>query len=102
MGWLDADNYNRVTVEIGGQRLAFSTSNDPDYVVFLANYVDEKIRALAEKNPRLSISRWVLLVAINLAMKYTTPNRGQPKRGKFMSWMDILLVIILVLSALTG
>lgn len=67
------DNYNRVTVEIGGQRLALRTSNDPEYVVFLANYVDEKIRALAEKNPRLSISQLALLAAINLADEIHNP-----------------------------
>ena len=75
------DNYNRVTVEIGGQRLALRTSNDPDYVVFLANYVDEKIRALAEKNPRLSISPLALLAAINLADEIQPQTAAAEKEG---------------------
>lgn len=74
------DNYNRVTVEIGGQRLALRTPNDPEYVVFLANYVDEKIRALAEKNPRLSISQLALLAAINLADEIHNPKTQAAKK----------------------
>jgi len=59
--------YNRVTVEIGGQHLVLKTMNDPEYVESLAKIVDERIRNLAEKNPRLSISQLALLTAINLA-----------------------------------
>lgn len=61
------DPYNRVTVEIGGQHLVLKTMNDPEYVESLAKIVDERIRNLAEKNPRLSISQLALLTAINLA-----------------------------------
>lgn len=61
------DSYNRVTVEVGGQTLMLRTQNDPDYVMALARYVDEKMLAIAQKNPRLSTSQLALLTAINLA-----------------------------------
>lgn len=59
--------YHRVTVEIGGQTLVLRTQNDPEYIKTLAQFVDEKIQSLAEKNPRLSISQLALVTAINLA-----------------------------------
>jgi cell division protein ZapA len=61
------ETYNRVAVEVGGQTLMLRTQNDPEYVKALAKYVDEKIEAIAQKNPRLSTSQLALLAAINLA-----------------------------------
>ena len=43
------------------------TQNDPEYINKLAQYVDDKIKSLAEKNPKLSISQLALVTAINLA-----------------------------------
>ena len=75
------ENYNRVTVEIGGQYLNLRTQNDPEYVQSLAKFVDDKIRLLAEKNPRLSISQLALLTAINLADEIHSAGQPANKKG---------------------
>lgn len=72
---------NRVTVEIGGQLLNLRTQNDPEYVIDLAKFVDDKIRILAEKNPRLSISQLALLTAINLADEIHSSGLQEAKKG---------------------
>lgn len=61
------ETFNRVEVVVGGQTLMLRTQNDPEYVLGLARIVDEKIQAIAQKNPRLSTSQLALLAAINLA-----------------------------------
>lgn len=75
------ENYNRVTVEIGGQYLNLRTQNDPEYVQNLAKFVDDKIRLLSEKNPRLSISQLALLTAINLADEIHSAGQSANKKG---------------------
>ncbi|MGI6364981.1 MAG: cell division protein ZapA [Bacillota bacterium] len=76
-----AENYIRVSVEIGGQHLHLRTQNDPEYVKALAKFVDDKIRILAEKNPRLSISQLALLTAINLADEIHSAGSPANKKG---------------------
>jgi len=71
---------NRVEVEIGGQKLVLRTKNSPEYITELARYVDVKISAIAQRNPRLSISQQALLAAINLAdeiHKKDSPETGR-------------------------
>jgi len=75
--------YNRITVEIGGQTLMLRTHNDPEYVKTLAKYVDEKIQTLAYNNPRLSISQLALLTALNLADEiYSAGSQARPRGAK--------------------
>lgn len=73
-------DYQRLTVEIGGQTLLLRTQNDPEYIKSLAAFVDSKIQALALNNPRLSISQLALLTAINLADEIHSA--GQRPRGE--------------------
>jgi cell division protein ZapA len=56
-----------IPVEIHGQRYPIRTSLDPDYVVRLAAYVDEKMRAAADTTPTGDTMRLAVLVALNLA-----------------------------------
>lgn len=71
---------NRVTVEIAGQELTLLTDNEPEYVLALAKYVNERIEKILEKNPRLSTSQVALLAAINLADEvFGGGERGEDK-----------------------
>ena len=66
-----------VTVEIAGQRYPIRSTLDPAYVVELAAYVDEKLRAASDAtsaNDRLGLA---VLVALNIADEYFCSCRQQ-------------------------
>ncbi|MBI2187814.1 MAG: cell division protein ZapA [Acidobacteria bacterium] len=56
-----------VTVEIGGQRYPIRSTLDPAYVIELAAYVDQKMRAASEAVPTTDMLSLAILVALNLA-----------------------------------
>ena len=56
-----------VPVEIHGQRYPIRSALDQDYVVRLASYVDEKMRAAAESTPTGDSLRLAVLTALNIA-----------------------------------
>jgi cell division protein ZapA len=56
-----------VPVEIHGQRYPIRSALDQDYVVRLASYVDEKMRAAAESTPTGDSLRLAVLAALNIA-----------------------------------
>jgi cell division protein ZapA len=56
-----------VTVEIAGQRYPIRSSLEPSYVVELAAYVDQKMRAASETAPTSDLMGLAVLVALNLA-----------------------------------
>jgi len=56
-----------VTVEIGGQRYPIRSGLDPAYVVELAGYVDQKMRAATDAAPATDLLSLAILVALNLA-----------------------------------
>ena len=60
-----------VTVEILGQRYPVRSSLvDPGYVSDLATYVDEKMRAAADKSPAGDSLKVAVLAALNIADEY--------------------------------
>jgi cell division protein ZapA len=59
-----------VTVEIAGQRYPIRSTLDPAYVVELASYVDQKMRAAYESAPATDTLGLAVLVALNLADEY--------------------------------
>jgi cell division protein ZapA len=59
-----------VPVEILGQRYPIRSGLDPQYVVDLAAYVDEKMRAAAEAVPAADPVRLAVLAALNIADEY--------------------------------
>ena len=59
-----------VTVEILGQRYPVRSSLDPGYVGDLATYVDEKMRAAADKSPAGDSLKVSVLAALNIADEY--------------------------------
>lgn len=56
-----------VTVEIGGQRYPIRSGLDPAYVIELAAYVDQKMRAATDAAPSTDMLGLAILVALNLA-----------------------------------
>ena len=56
-----------IPVEISGQRYPIRTALDPEYVVRLAAYVDQKMRAVAESTPTADSVRFAVLAALNIA-----------------------------------
>ena len=56
-----------VTVDIGGQRYPIRSGLDAGYVVELASYVDQKLRAASEAAPSTDMLGLAVLVALNLA-----------------------------------
>jgi cell division protein ZapA len=56
-----------VTVDIGGQRYPIRSGLDPAYVMELAAYVDQKMRAASEAAPSTDMLSLAILVALNLA-----------------------------------
>ena len=56
-----------VSVEIHGQRYPIRSSLDPEYVLRLAAYVDDKMRAAGEQTPSGDSLRLAVLAALNIA-----------------------------------
>jgi len=56
-----------VSVEISGQRYPIRTELDPAYVVRLAAYVNEKLRAASESSPSGDSVRLAVITALNIA-----------------------------------
>lgn len=56
-----------IPVEIHGQRYPIRSSLEPEYVVRLAAYVDEKMRAAADSTPTGDSLRLAVLAALNIA-----------------------------------
>jgi len=56
-----------VTVEIGGQRYPIRSGLEPAYVIELADYVDQKMRAASDGAPSTDLLSLAVLVALNLA-----------------------------------
>jgi cell division protein ZapA len=64
-----ASNGNSVRVEIFDQTYSLRGS-DPDYIEKLAEYVDNKIRAVAEQTTTVDSLRLAVLAALNIADEY--------------------------------
>ena len=56
-----------VSVELSGQRYPIRTELDPAYVVRLATYVNEKMRAASESSPSGDSVRLAVITALNIA-----------------------------------
>jgi cell division protein ZapA len=56
-----------VPIHVQGQQYPIRTSLDPDYVMRLAAYVDDKMRAASESTPSGDSLRLAVLAALNIA-----------------------------------
>src|SRR6201984_2841182 len=70
----DASN-NSVRVEIFDQGYNLRGS-DPEYILKLADYVDSKMRAVAEQTSTVDSVRLAVLAALNIADEYHLLKRG--------------------------
>ncbi len=61
---------NRLSVEIYGQHYQIVGKVSPSYMREVANHVDEKMREIANVNPRLDTTRIAVLSAVNIADEY--------------------------------
>src|ERR1700747_2823018 len=71
----DASN-NSVRVEIFDQGYNLRGS-DPEYILKLADYVDSKMRAVAEQTSTVDSVRLAVLAALNIADEYHLLKRGE-------------------------
>jgi cell division protein ZapA len=67
---------NAVRVEIFDQAYNLRGS-DPDYILRLAEYVDGKMRAVAEQTHTVDTARLAVLAALNIADEYHLAKRNQ-------------------------
>jgi cell division protein ZapA len=70
------DNTSSVRVEIFDQAYNLRGS-DPDYILKLAEYVDGKMRAVAEQTHTVDTVRLAVLAALNIADEYHLLKRNQ-------------------------
>src|ERR1700692_4747288 len=71
----DANN-SSVRVEIFDQAYNLRGS-DPEYILKLADYVDSKMRAVAEQTHTVDTARLAVLAALNIADEYHLLKRNQ-------------------------
>lgn len=57
---------NRVKIEICGQIYILKGSEPEEYMQDLAKYVDDKIKQVQNRNPKLSLDKAAVLAAINI------------------------------------
>jgi cell division protein ZapA len=69
-------NNNSVRVEIFDQAYNLRGS-DADYILKLAEYVDAKVRAVAEQTQTVDTARLAVLAALNIADEYHLLKRNQ-------------------------
>lgn len=62
-----SDDQNRVEVEIYGVRYTLKGDAAPETMVNMSRDVDEKMRQVLQRNPRLSLYKAAILTALNMA-----------------------------------
>ncbi len=63
-------NKNRITITIFGQQYKIIGKASSNYMRMVAGYVDEKMKDIAEANPRLDTIKIAVLSAVNIADEY--------------------------------
>jgi len=62
---------NQVRVRIMDEDYTLASEEKDNYMLLLANYVDQKMQGIRQSNPYLSRSRIAVLTALNLADELT-------------------------------
>ena len=65
-----AGQENRVEVEIFGEYYTLKGDSSPEQMRALAKFVNQKMRQLAERNPRLTRTQAAVLAALNIAEEF--------------------------------
>jgi cell division protein ZapA len=66
-GEIVADQSVKITVEIFGEKHVVRGDGSASYILGLAHDVDNKMRLIAQRLPRLSVQQIAILTALNLA-----------------------------------
>jgi len=61
-----SDEQNRVDVEINGVRYTIKGDTSPENMFKMSRHVDEQIKLVLRRNPRLSLYKAAVLVALNI------------------------------------
>jgi len=61
-----SDDQNRVDVDINGERYTLRGDTSPENLFKMSRHVDEQIRLVMRRNPRLSLYKAAVLVALNI------------------------------------
>ncbi|TYO94558.1 cell division protein ZapA [Desulfallas thermosapovorans] len=61
-----SDEHNRIDVEINGVRYTLKGDNTPENMFKMSRYVDEQLKQVMRRNPRLSLYKAAVLVALNI------------------------------------
>jgi cell division protein ZapA len=64
------DHVRVIPISIQGQQYPIRTSLDPEYVLQLAAFVDDRMRAAAESTPTGDALRLAVLAALNIADEF--------------------------------
>lgn len=64
------EDKKRLTVEIYGQNYKIMGNTSVNHMRTVAGYVDDKMREIADANPRLDTAKLAVLSAINIADEY--------------------------------
>ena len=73
---------NVIPIDIRGQQYPIRTSLEPEYVLQLATFVDEKMRAASESTPSGDALRLAVLAALNIADElFRCQDVQQARRG---------------------
>ncbi|ACA59885.1 cell division protein ZapA [Candidatus Desulforudis audaxviator] len=62
-----AGQTNRVEVEIFGERYVLRGDRPPDYIRFIAQDVDRRVRDICNRHSRIPVTTAAVLAAVNLA-----------------------------------
>lgn len=61
-----SDEHNRIDVEINGVRYTLKGDNTPENMFKMSRHVDEQLKQVMRRNPRLSLYKAAVLVALNI------------------------------------
>ncbi|KAF1085658.1 Cell division protein ZapA [Sporotomaculum syntrophicum] len=61
-----SDELNLVDVEINGVRYTLKGDTSPENIFKMSRHVDEQIKLVMRRNPRLSLYKAAVLVALNI------------------------------------
>ncbi len=66
----DANDLNKTSIEIYGQHYKIVGKASTNYMRLLSGYVDDKMKEISKRNPRLDITKIAVLAAVNIADEY--------------------------------
>lgn len=61
-----SDEHNRIDVEINGVRYTLKGDSTPENMFKISRHVDEQLKQVMRRNPRLSLYKAAVLVALNI------------------------------------